>query len=378
MNRSLLPWLILGLASAPLAAQRTATAAKAAPPQYLGTYRMASGELLPAAAGTRRGPEVLFNNTTPTNYYSVPGALQEWIDEGGLRDRNACRTDQINGFQIGYCSTEPDPTQRSGTIAITFYDETTVCSGPARWPNPTCAYVIPNLPLGTAVGTIQCWVLDIDLEGGFECPATLAGNFRTEDAAGANRLFGWGFVPVQANTGPFLAKGGYRASNDFVWFDRSPAGGGLIGCFWFGGSPFAGFHLRAFGPRANSRVYGSEAAAYPRSLDTLELRNTTAVSKTDPGPETWSVMNTTAGRSYALAISMQAQDRAVLGGRATLLVELSSQIGPSPIPMPGGTLTAAIPSSLAARALFVQAVESNGPLSPSNVTALSNGLAHCF
>ncbi|TAH39532.1 MAG: hypothetical protein EYC70_01735 [Planctomycetota bacterium] len=366
--------LLLGLCPAALGAQSTLPVYRGAPPRYAGVYRAATGEFVPAARGTRSGPAVLFNNTTRTTYYGVPGARQEWIDEGGLLDRNNCRSDQINGFQFGYCSTQPDATQSGGTIVITFYDETAVCTGPPDWPRVRCAYAVPDLPLGTATGGVQCWVVDVELEGGLECPATLASSFRTEDAAGAQRLFGWGFAPLQPNTGPRMAGPAYRTDNSFTWYDRTI--GFFNGCFWFGGQPYASFHMQLLGPQPNSRVY--RRMGQPRPLDRLVLRNTTPVDAADPAPETWQVMNPRTGRRYWLLFSQRPQDRDALGGRASLLVRLPFLVDPSPVEMPGGVYSSALPAVIGIGELFVQALETSGAPTPAHITAVSNGLAHCF
>lgn len=375
MYRTFVVGLAIGLFPTVLAAQGQPIAQQAVTPKHFGTYKMATGEWIPATTSTRSGPEVLFNNTTPTNYYSAGGANQEWVDEGGLKDRNACETEQINGFIFAYCSTQRDLTQNSGTITITFYDDTTPCVGPSAFPVPNCAYQITGLPLGTPIGTIQCWNVTVDLDNGFECPTTLASNFRTEDANGANRRFGWGFLPLQNNTGPIIAERGYRNDPNFVWFDRT--NNTFTGCFNLPGGPPANFHMKMFGPPANSRRYYSADPAYPRALDTLALINTTPVTKGPPA-ETWQVVNTTAGRSYWLVLSSTAVDNPVIGGTATLLAGFTTQLGPSPVMMPGGTLTADIPLTFPGTVLFTQAAETVGPLTAANVRAVSNGTAHCF
>ncbi|TAH37036.1 MAG: hypothetical protein EYC70_08620 [Planctomycetota bacterium] len=336
-------------------------------PKFAGVYRVASGELSPDSAA--RGPDVIFNNTVPSNYYAYTGRLQEWVDEGGLFDRQACLRDQINGFDFLYCSEYPDPTGDSGTITITFYDDNRVCGGPPSWPNANCAYVLSGLPLGSATGGQQCWWVAVDLSGGFECPATANEAFRTEGAAPHGR-FGWGFLPLQDLTGPWVARGGYKVLYIFNWFDH--IAGTFIGCA-LPQIPLS-FAMRMYGPVENSMHYRSGSASWPRPLDTLELLNTTDVSNGGP-PETWEVLGPLPGHSYWLLASAAPADRSVLGGQASLLVDMGSVLPGVPIRMPAGALTTALPPALPAE-IYVQALETAGP--PPRVTAVSNGLFHCF
>ncbi|TAH37034.1 MAG: hypothetical protein EYC70_08610 [Planctomycetota bacterium] len=332
---------------------------------------MATGELLPSADANapRRGPEVIFNNTIPDRYYAWPGyggPNQEWVDEGGLKDRNACLDEQVNGFDFNYCSSLADATGTSGVIEIAFYDDFIVCGGPPGWPASQCSYVLSGLPLGTPSGVIQCWTVAVDLSGGFECPATLRSSFRTEGSA-PHGLFGWGFIPYQDETGPLLRRGGYNSQCCFEWFDRNNRL--HLGCFCVGCIPPESFGMRLYGPRANARRYVSDDPAWPRPLDTLSLDAQTAVAAAQPA--TWQVVNALAGRSYWLGFATAPADKSVAAGRATLLVDPAVLM--RSVHMPGGVLTGMLPVAPPS-ALFLQARES----SAGAVTGVSNGLRHCF
>ncbi|TAH38700.1 MAG: hypothetical protein EYC70_04850 [Planctomycetota bacterium] len=346
--------------------QTTLPVQRATPPKFAGVYKAATGEFSPTTGGARSGPDVIFNNMVATNYYAVPGAGQEWIDEGGLVDRAGEFLDQINGFDFIYCSTDPAPT---GAITISFYRQTLECVGPllSGTPDgPDCSYLLSGLPLGTPTGGLQCWIVHVDLSGGAECPSDQAFGFPTEDAQDVNRLFGWGFLPGDANTGPWLRQGGRRTTNNFLWWDS--LGQAMVGCFWFGGTPFASFALRLYGgPEATWR-YWPDA---PGPRDTLTLDSTAVV----PGQSaTWSVAPTTAGRFYWLIASPDWNQFPAVGG--TVLFDYPVILPPTPVSMPGGNLTTTVPQNLPER-VWTQAVETSTPaLMPASITGFSNSLVH--
>lgn len=363
---------ILMVSGAAAAAQTTLPVQPAVPAKFAGVYRMATAELVPPGTpgSTRSGPNVLFNNMLYTPYFATPTPGQEWVDEGALLNRNACATDQINGFDLAYCSAAADPTGNSGTITIRFYDQNVVCGGPPAWPSANCAYQLTGLPLGTPSGSTQCWNVHIDLGGGFECPATLAGSFHTEPSASS---FGWSILVQQPITGPSCRTGGYQTYDSFTAYDR--ANGRPLGCHSFGGNPRASFGMKLYGPMANGIRYRSEAPAYPRPLDTLELVAASPIAQGRPAD--WEVSPVLSGHNYWLMVSTRPQDRAVLNGQGTLLLSAGDTLGLSPLSMPNGMGFFSVPGSPPGR-IYVQAVETVGAFTQANVTALSNGLVHCF
>ncbi len=378
MKRTLSLGLLLAGLATPAVAQIQAPVQKATTPQFAGVYHMGEGTLDRSATSPRLGPAVLFNNMILSGYYSVPGAGQEWIDEGGLLDRNAPIPgdpdpwDQINGFDFVYCSTEPDPTQNSGTISITFYDETVRCAGPPTWPTANCAYDIIGLPLGGATGNIQCWIVTVDLMCGFECPPDMSGEFRTEDLGVVDRLFGWGFIPAQNNTGPWLAKGGYRRDNSFTWFD--PTTGAFIGCFWFGGFPFANFAMRLYGNPANQRYLNPPGAINPLcfSLDTEVIVGANVTFTLSPvDPNQW----------YWIVVSLADLPNPInLGAAGYVIIDPGQIIQTIPMGQGNGTVTLTIPGSASGLYVDVQLVctSDSNPPNPGNVTGLSNAIWICI
>ncbi|KAA3611437.1 MAG: hypothetical protein DWQ01_04925 [Planctomycetota bacterium] len=364
MSRSLLAAATFLTLTAGLSAQAQQPVHKAVTPKHAGVYKMATGELQPANANERVGATVvIFNASELTNYYSVPGLDQEWLDEGSLLDRNAGNWEQMNGMEFVYCSTEADATQNSGTVTFAFYDDTIVCTGPSNGGNFAlggylCAYDIVGLPLGDANGAIQCWIVTVDLQCGFECPPNLSFDWTTDNAN--TKLFGWSFIPRNDNTGPWLSKGGTQASgidNSFVWFDQF---GALVGCFWFGGTPFANFAMKMTGNEDNARAYNPSA---PGAGDDLCLNIDMSGW---PPIISFVLKNVNATEDYYLVVSLGTAELSLPTG--TLLVDHTNMPVP-PVAMPGGAVSVNAGGGMGLTVYF-QAVcvpAGSGPPSPSNL-----------
>ncbi|KAA3611499.1 MAG: hypothetical protein DWQ01_05250 [Planctomycetota bacterium] len=340
---------------------------------------MATGELLPQGASSRSSVELLFNNRLSNYYYTYLGAGHEMVDEGIFRDRGLSSLEQIQGFEISYCSTEPDPTGNSGEITICFYDETIVCQGPVGGANYAnagylCAYDLVGLPLGSPNGDVQCWTLDVDLRQGWECPSVLAsqacsmGNLTTNEAAG--KQFGWSFIAKQENTGPIAVicwDAGYGASNSFVWFDDL---GGYQGCWWFGCWPSSSFAIKIFGYDADSKAYRSCSDG---GFQDIQLDSAPA----GPSSRTFTILNPDPQREYWLIGSLGASDRYFAGQGYSLLLDPLASSSP-PKWMPAGTLTT---PSLPAGIYHFQAAATSGLQAPSfsnPPTSMSHGWREQF
>ncbi len=231
---------------------------KATTPQLAGTFHPTLGLIKPPANQPRSGPDSLYNNSNLSNYYSVPSQGQEWIDNFKLLDRNHDHADQVNGLQYTYCSADTNPNGVTQTINI--YDDSVYCAGPTNWPNADCSYAINGLPGGNN-GALACWIVSVDLWG-VACDLTTDPN--------GNRLHGWGQIWDNSTTGPWIANGGLGQSDSFTWFDPAAANGNsFMGCYWFGGIPWAGFDMMMFGNPAETISYAS--AAGMGAADTLQL-----------------------------------------------------------------------------------------------------------
>jgi pimeloyl-ACP methyl ester carboxylesterase len=249
--------VVLGLA-APVFPQGTFSKAPVpGAPRDAGTYHVATGTWTRTGPAAFLGPDVIYSATAPSGYFGFGWEGSEAVDEGilpGTGNPLAGFQDfyRIDGFQFGYCSW-------ADTIdwAFSFYDGYTPCDlpgSPAFCQNIVGNVSVPGLPTGSA-----CWVVTIDLTGGYElCMQADGGSCAPGYQGALSGLdhFGWGAVWTTGNggvSGPLIA--GY----DPQW---SPAGKGtcydpsqpcfgwttglgaqdLFGvgapynaCFWFGG-----------------------------------------------------------------------------------------------------------------------------------------------
>ena len=171
----------------------------------------------------------------------------------------------------------------------------------------------------------------------------------------------------EANTGPWLASGGYGNLDAFVWYDTTT--GANVGCYWFGGIPFAGFACGMQGTADDTQAYYSSA---PGAADYVQMSSTAVAAG---GSATWTVDNPAAGMNYSIIAAMSSAELSVLGG--TCLVGYPNLIGGTPRVMAGGSFTTSVPAL--AGDVYTQAVEHSGSsASGATVTGFSNGLVHHF
>ena len=342
------------------------------PVKYLGEYKMATGEW---ALSSRAGTRVLYNCTTWGNYFSTVGnswatqADHLWIDEGFVQDSNSQNLDQVNGFDFAYCSSDFDPTGNSGSILIAFYDDYVPCTAP---PAATCSYTIGGLPLSTS-GNLACWGVGIDLEGGAECSTDVNAMFRTTDAAGVMRYFGWAFgsnpgMSMMNDTGPIMdlpcaqpvINNGCGSGNENMFWWEGPTAY-WSGCYWFGGIPYASFSMKMYGGGANSLAYG-------------HTNNTLVAGTTDYAPGTsvtWTVAGHSTANTVAMAVSSGSGSMPLTG--AELVVSYPFLVTPFAMDSASGTLTLTVPT-VAPPTVYSQVIETAGPTVPANLVAMSNGL----
>jgi len=237
---------VIALISGASAQQKqTVSVQKAQAPQHAGTFSPLTGFV--GSNQNRIGTAHVINNSILTNYYSVPGMNQEWIDNNVLMDTDGTGAEVVDGMIYTYCSSDANP---NGVYeVITVYDDSVYCAGPTNWPVFDCGYGVSGLPGGTN-GALACWIVTLDLAG-VECNLT--------DGHGGSA--GWGQVWDNSSTGPWLAGGGNGQTDSFTWFDWNvPNANAFQGCYWFGGTPAAGFDMQMFAADAGGLTLSTTGA----------------------------------------------------------------------------------------------------------------------
>jgi hypothetical protein len=257
-------------------------------PQYAGTYHLATGTLTPPGAeehGDLVNPGRIYNNTCPSPSFLTSRNGTTWKDDGRVPSTTspAPNTGTLNNyrvtkFQIAYCTYD---VTGGFQIRVRFWQSmngpaascvTVVGAGAA-----TADYTLSNISGSASTGTLSCWILDVDLAGGFEfCMQGDANGVFDADAVGngfgvavtmlaqsggtvdatsggpilAGRATGTGACPVgdgtyYKNPGTTSATG---LDNDIPGY-REGGSGQTSGCFSL--SPYAGLHCTITADLAN-------------------------------------------------------------------------------------------------------------------------------
>ncbi len=197
-------------------------------------YSMATGEVTIDGGDTRFGPATAWDSTTYTGFYSNRIATQWVVDWGDVANNTL-----VNGFQIGYATNS----NVSVGIAVNFY-------APGDGFNDAspllASYTISGLPGTTTPGSVTAYVVDIDLAGGNEF--MLSGPDTDGDGL---TDFEYEYNMVNrgdaTSMGPLISTGGVGQEDAFDRYDNGRQGVGAYGgTFWFGGNPFAQFHMRLY------------------------------------------------------------------------------------------------------------------------------------
>lgn len=342
------------------------------------TYTLGEGYEV-TNVNTRSGPETIFNNRGPSIYYYSwfqARVVDEFVDEGSFPSLGLNGTEQVNGLTFDYCSPIPDPAGGAVHVELRLYEETIGGLGITGWShltrNAKCAYILPGLPGDTGSTGISCWIVTLDLSGGYEC------TLPQEQTPGSMNNFGWSTMYFDAGglggTGNLGGtNSGYGTQNYYEWYDFSqPPGWAYQGSVGGGPGSFASFLMSMEGLPTDTSAYYS---ANPGSADTVDLQADVEVRAGAFGG--WTVTNPIAGSNYALLASGGAADiPGLVGGNAHLLVNwVGNPLMPAPIVMTNASYSQILPAVLPAQ-IHVQAAEYAGALTPGNITAMSNGLKH--
>jgi hypothetical protein len=252
-------------------------------PRWAGVYDMASGTFIPASqlgGGVDVNNQDIYDNTCSSGFFSSTLNGSTIIDDGRVPAPNTPVPNQgsrasyrVNSFEVGYCTRELDPSAGGpgASVRVRIWEDYDDCQTLALAGAPTADFTINGLPASATAGTLACWLVTINLAGGNEfcMKAEANGTFDNTDTldgfgygltmlnqTGTTNSTVGGFIiagkptglpscPVGSSTyyhSPGAAQGTGLGDNDL--FRRDGLGGQTSGCLFFGGNPFAGFHLR--------------------------------------------------------------------------------------------------------------------------------------
>jgi hypothetical protein len=357
---------LLASAPAPQAPpQETQRLHRATAPVFAGTYHPTHGFLgHTQQSSARQGPATIFNNAQLSNYYSFPGARQEWIDEGTLLPRHADQREQIQSARITYCTRDIRPQGLKARLRI--YEQSRACAGPDSWPTSTCDYVLTGLPSSPA-GNDACYAVEIDFSG-VECNLS---------ALPAPQTFGWSVAWHDVDqTGLYTAWGGAGNDDSFVWYnpDRGSRNAAYLGCWWFGGKPRAGFALELRGGPANTFVYNPQQ---PGAQDTYRL--TIDAQLQDQATSRFFLRKAATGKRAEgmLWFSAQKVERSLLGTPLALdaheLAQFATRLRPPDVVQIKNGMTPFTPVGMPAGVYYSQAAALDAS---GQVIGVSNAIEH--
>ena len=197
-----------------------------APVKYAGVYHVGTGTWTHGTQGTvsATGAGIIYDNTCPTNYYGPLATNAICIDEGrlpsttsvvvvnanGLGNDSEVGTQNsytVDGFQIGWCATDPGPRNYN----MKFYEAYDACTVATAPPVATFALGLPGGP-----GTLACWTADVDLCATSDSFSMLADADGAYTTGAVGDTFGWSFeltsaMSSGASDGWFIAGGRFQA-----------------------------------------------------------------------------------------------------------------------------------------------------------------------
>lgn len=263
------------LLALPAFAQTGDDALPCAEVQYAGTYVLSTGQLFPPGmvSGPTANPQIIYNNSCATPSFTSLLSGSVLIDEGRIPSASSpapnAGTRQsylVTEFEFAYCTRELDVSLGGpgATVRARFFQDYDDCVDLVTAGAPQADYLISGLPGSTAVGTLSCWIVTIDLTGGNEfcLMADADGDF---DNSAALDGFGYALqMPGQTGTttgtsGGFILAGdvtppGDCAKGDGTYYKnpgaatgtgldnddllrREGSGTQTSGCIFFGGPP---------------------------------------------------------------------------------------------------------------------------------------------
>lgn len=205
-----------------------------APVKHAGVYHVATGTWTRnASLSNLAGPNTIYNNTCAAAYYTsqnqnetfahrscVPSPSHPVVPSGfyphGNDEAPGCRTSQvIEGFQIGYCILANSPTI---DYQIAFANSYTECADADMAPNVVFTLTLPG---GVNYPSLNCWVVDIDLQATSQTFVLQADGDGSYVGPSTLEQFGSSWTMITAvpphSTGPVIA-------GDYNWTGGSQTG----------------------------------------------------------------------------------------------------------------------------------------------------------
>lgn len=261
------------------------------------------------------GKEVVYDNTCASGYYNgllsaaATGGSQSQalIDQGRVPSTastatafcttGSADTYEISQFQIAYCTT----TGATVDYITNFWNNNGGACPNNFGATPDVSITVLGMPRSAAAGTLACYLVTINLgTPGFTLNAGSANNT-------ANR-FAWSmqYPNTTGTDGPIIAGNPFVCTlcTGTIWEVGGPStnpgsglggvdaywqeefGGTATGCFFFGGNPFATYHLRldAFKPGNNPGASFCDAADGSQALCPCGATNPTGGCDIAQGP----------------------------------------------------------------------------------------------
>lgn len=253
--------------------------------QDAGTLHLMSGVLLPPSGVAHFLTEaVIYDNTCPTPSFTSLLSGNTNLDEGRLPSTTSPAPNtgtfnkyRVTKFVIGYCTRELDVSLGGpgAQVTINFYETYAPCTSAAANPPAIATFALTGLPASATLGTLACYTLTIDLNGGgeFNMLADGDGAFATGDGFGFSYSFPGQTGTTTATVGGPIVTGDVTApgncangvatyyntpgalngtgldNGNFFFRDGTTPGQTTNACLFFGAPPVihAGFYMKMFG-----------------------------------------------------------------------------------------------------------------------------------
>jgi len=187
-------------------------------------YDFATGTLSKPLPSPASAPAVIYDNTAGNGFFFTPGPGFKQMDWGTV---TTAGHDGVTAFQIGYATDQMAPV----SMNIWFTSGGAGTLGFGTQGTTIAAFGLSGLP-GSVSGGVEAYLINVAL-GSF-CFILPDGDV------------GYAYELMDTDTGPLLIGPPNEAGVDNA-FDRYDLADAYIGTFWFGGSPFASFHMQLTG-----------------------------------------------------------------------------------------------------------------------------------